>query len=158
MASPSLVAAQAALARARAEKAKQHYQQAQTTTASPGQMVVLLYDGALRFARSACKALDERNLEAAHHAICRVQDILQELDVTLDDNAGAVAVNLHRIYDYCVRRLIDANIRKDAAPIVEVIGHLESMLTAWQTAVAAVENTGTAGNADGAQVRIAGTK
>ena len=154
MSSPSLLATQAALARANAEKAKQHYQQTQTMTVSPGHIIILLYDGALRFLRRARIALDEGNLEATHNAICRAQDIVLELDATLDDKGGAVALNLHRIYEYCLRRLIDANMRKEAEPITEVILYLEQLVAAWRQAVATVETTGTSGNADGAQIHM----
>ncbi|SRR5579884_1242119 len=154
MSSPSLLAAQAALARATAEKAKQRYQQTQATTVTPGQVIILLYDGALRFLRRACMALDDGDLEAAHNMICRAQDIVLELDATLDDKGGAVALNLHRIYAYCLRQLIEGNMRKEAGPITEVIQHLEQLVAAWRQAVASVETTGTSGNTDGAQIHM----
>lgn len=152
--STPLSTAAAALARAQAQRATQQYQQAKTLTVSPGQLVVLMYEGALRFLRQAHQALDEHQVETAHTSICRAQDILAELDATLDDKGGAVAVNLHRIYDYCLRRLVTANIAKDAALIAEVIGHIEPLLDVWRTAVAAVETTGTSGMASGAPVLL----
>lgn len=150
-----LSAAAAALARSQAQRATQQYQQAKTLTVSPGQLVILMYEGALRFLRQAHQAVDAGQMEMAHTSICRVQDILAELDATLDDKGGAVAVNLHRVYDYCLRRLITANVAKDAAIIVEVIGHIEPLLDVWREAVAAVETTGTSGLANGTPVHLA---
>ncbi len=132
----SLAQAQAQVARARA---KQQYQQAQTLTVTPGQLVVLLYDGVLRFARRARLALEDRTYEAAHNALIRAQAIINELDATLNDDAGAISVNLHRIYAYCLQRLVEANVKKDAAPIGEVITHFETLLAAWRQAVAEVD-------------------
>ncbi len=129
MTTPTL--AQAA-ARARAQ---QQYQQAQALTVTPGQLVVLLYDGVLRFARRARLALADRNYEAAHNALCRTQAIIAELDATLNDEAGAIATNLHRIYAYCLQRLIEANVQKDAERVGEVITHFEALLEAWRQAV-----------------------
>lgn len=154
MTSPAIAAATAALARANAQRASAQYQQGQTLTVSRGQLIVLLYDGALRFLRRARLAIANQEIEAAHTAICRAEDILAELDATLDDSAGAVATNLHRIYAYCLQRLIAANVAKDAQPIGEVMAYLEALLAAWRQAVAATETTGTPGNADGAQVQV----
>ncbi len=141
--------ANAALAAVQAQRARQHYQQAQALTVSPGQLVVLLYDGALKFMRRARMALDDRQLEVAHNAICRAQNIIVELDSTLDDRAGNVSEDLHRIYDYCYRRLIEANMSKDPAPLGEVIAHFEALLETWRQVVSAHDATGTPGNASG---------
>ena len=153
MTTSNMTAAQSALARASAARATKQYQQAQTLTVTPGQLVVLMYDGVLRFARRARLALADGKYEAAHNALCRTQDIIAELDATLDDSAGAIATNLHRLYDYCNRRLIEANVSKNADLVGEVIMHFEPLLEAWRVAVATVDQTGKAGNADGVQVQ-----
>lgn len=134
-------AAQAALARAKAARAQQQYQQTQAQTVSPGQLVVMLYDGVLRFSRRARTALAAHDYEAAHNALCRAQDIIAELDATLDDRAGAISTNLHRIYQYCLLRLVEANIQKDLAPLDEVIGHFAALSETWRQVVAAVEQS-----------------
>jgi flagellar secretion chaperone FliS len=136
MAISSLAQAQAQAARARAT---QQYQQAQTLTVTPGQLVVLLYDGVLRFARRARMALADHNFEAAHNALVRTQDIITELDATLNDDAGAISTNLHRIYAYCLQRLIEANVKKDADLVGEVITHFEALLASWREAVSEVD-------------------
>ena len=135
----NLAAAQAALARAQAARASAQYQQGQTLTVSPGQLVILLYEGAQRFVRRARAALAEGEMEQVHGAICRVQDIIAELDATLDDRAGAISLNLHRIYEYLMRRLITANVAKDDAALAEVLQHLEGLTDAWRSAIEQVE-------------------
>lgn len=144
----------AALARAKAHRATAHYQQSQILTVTPGRLVILLYDGAQRFLRRALLALDNGEVEVAHHAICRTQEIIAELDATLDDRAGAISTNLHRIYDYLLRQLIDANTTKKAAIVDEVLQYVASLAEAWHTAVADVEGTGSSGLADGVQVYV----
>jgi flagellar protein FliS len=141
--------ARAALAQVQAQRATRNYQQAQALTVTPGQLVILLYEGALKFMRRARQALDERDLEAAHNALCRAQEIVIELDATLDARGGSVTENLHRVYDYCYRQLVQANVAKDPAPVDEIIGHFEQLLEAWRQAVAAVETTGQPGSTGG---------
>jgi flagellar secretion chaperone FliS len=146
--------AQAALARAKAARVQQQYQQTQAQTVSPGQLVVMLYDGVVRFGRRARAALESRDYEAAHNALCRVQDIISELDATLDDRAGAISTNLHRIYQYCLLRLVEANVQKDLAPLDEVIGHFVALAETWRAAIKSVEGAGTTGQADGVGVEV----
>lgn len=149
----TLAAAQAALARANAQRATAHYQEGQTLTVSPGQLVILLYEGALRFLRRARIAIDSGDIEASHQAIRRAQDIIFELDATLDPETGAIATNLHRIYEYCLRRLVEANMLKSVEPIGEVIGYCEVLADAWREAVKQVDSSGTPGNAGGLQIQ-----
>jgi flagellar protein FliS len=144
-----LAAAQATLARSRAT---QQYQQTQTLTVTQGQLVVMLYEGVLRFCQAARQAVQEGQIEPTHQALCRAQDIINELDATLNLDAGTVAINLHRLYRYCVRRLIEANVNKDPTPIDEVLLHFTTLLEAWRQAVAVHDQTGQAGNAEGVQV------
>jgi flagellar secretion chaperone FliS len=151
----SLASAQSAFARARAQRAMQQYQQVQTLTVTPGQLVILLYDGAIRFLHRARQATEEHQIEAAHNTLLRAEDIIAELDATLDETKGGEIVeNLHSLYLYCYRKLIEANMNKQVPPIDEVIGILESLLDAWRTAVAEFENQGTPGNADGMQIEF----
>ncbi len=146
---------QAALARANAQRATARYQQGQTLTVTPGRLIILLYDGALRFLRRGRIALENHEIEVAHNAIRRAQDIVAELDATLDDRAGAISTNLHEIYAYLLRRLIAANLAKDGTIIDEVIAHLESLAESWRDAVAAVERTGTSGiTENGVQINV----
>lgn len=96
----------------------------------------MLYQGALRFVTSAIGAIENRDLPLAHDRLVKAQAILTELTVSLDrERGGQVANNLASIYEYLNRLLIDANLRKDAAPAREVQRFLRELLPAWQEAV-----------------------
>ena len=113
------------------------YQTQAIMTASPGQLVLLLYDGALRFLSLAHVALEAGNndltrFEVTNRNLQRAQNIIAELKGTLNHDAGgAVAANLDRLYDYFNRRLIQANFKKELAPVVEVEGLLRELRDAW---------------------------
>lgn len=113
------------------------YQRQSILTASPGQLVVMLYDGALRFMAMARESFklptnDYHRIEHIHNSLLRAQAILRELQATLNHEAGGeVAANLDRLYDYHIRRLDDANRRKDEAPIIEVEHLVGQLRDAW---------------------------
>ena len=111
----------------------QVYRQTQALTAAPGELVVTLYRGAVRFASAAADAIDARDLQGAHNNLVRAQAIVSELMETLDfERGGELAHNLLVIYDYLNRRLVEANLRKDAAVAREVEQHLRELLPAWE--------------------------
>lgn len=111
------------------------YRRAQTETAEPGELVVMLYKGAISFLQRALLALQQKDYQAAHANIVRAQEILAELNATLDASAGDLATNLSRIYDYAYWRLVEANCRKDQAPVEEVLGILQDLLPSWEEAM-----------------------
>jgi flagellar secretion chaperone FliS len=116
--------------------AHQVYRQTQAQTAAPGELVVMLYRGAVRFVSSAVEAIENKDLPAAHNALVRAQAIITELHQTLDaDRGGDIARNLAALYDFMNGRLIEANIRKDAAAAREVEALLRELLPAWEAAV-----------------------
>ena len=104
-------------------------------TASPGHLVLMLYDGALHSLALAHEAFDRspedpRRLEVINHQLQKTQMILSELQGVLNFEAGGeVAALLNRLYDYYNRRLLEANLRKQVAPVIEVerlVGQLRS--------------------------------
>ncbi len=113
------------------------YQTQSILTASPGQLVLLMYDGALRFMNQAraAFALPEDNLsriQSINTALLRAQAVIAELRANLDLKAGGeLAVNLDRLYDYHLRRLQEANLRKDEAPLAEVERLVRSLREGW---------------------------
>ncbi len=107
------------------------YSSVQAQTAPRGSLVVMLYEGAIRFTRSAVEALARQDLENAHLGLVKAQEIVSELRSTLDHSAGNVADRLDSIYEYLHRQLVDANIRKDPAPAEEVARVLADLLPAW---------------------------
>jgi len=106
-------------------------------TASPGQLVLMLYDGALRslgLARAALERNDDdpRRLEVVNTQLIKAQAIIGELQDTLNHEAGGeFAATMHRLYDYYNRRLLEANLRKQAAPVAEVERLLREVRDAW---------------------------
>lgn len=119
----------------------QSYQQVATRTASPGQLVLMLYEGAIRFLERAHAgfALEDpvESNTAINNNILRAQDIIRELDFSLNlEQGGDLAAQLRRLYDYFDRRLLEANLRKDAEGITEVIQRLTVLRDAWATMLA----------------------
>ena len=106
-------------------------------TAGPGQLVLMLYDGALRALSIAQDGFsrppeDIRRYEIINAQLLKAQAIIGELQDTLDhQQGGEFAATMHRLYDYYNRRLTDANIRKQVAPVVEVEKLLREVRNAW---------------------------
>lgn len=115
--------------------AYQVYRQTQAQTAAPGELVVMLYRGAVRFVNTAIAAIEARDIENAHTNLVRTQAIIAELLETVDlDKGGSIARQLISIYEYLNHRLIEANLRKDAEPAREVERYLRDLLPAWEEA------------------------
>lgn len=106
-------------------------------TASPGQLVLMLYDGALRFLGQAQAAFatdpaTPKRIETINAAILRAQNILIELQSNLDHQAGGqYAADLARLYDYYLRRLLEANLQKRREPVDEVERLLRQLRDGW---------------------------
>ncbi len=110
------------------------YREVQVLTAPPERLVLLLYEGGVRFLEEAEGALEKGDLVKAHERLVRVQDILTELIAALDFNYE-VAHNLYALYDYFRRRLIEANLKKDVGAVREVLGFLKDLRDTWRVAV-----------------------
>lgn len=108
------------------------YRRIATETADPVELVLMLYRGAIRNLEVAEAALERRDTSQAHQSLVKTQDIVAELMGTLNLDAGEVAYSLHSLYDYMQRRLLVANLRKDAAPVAEVRGMLTELLETWE--------------------------
>jgi flagellar protein FliS len=112
------------------------YQQVATQTAPPGQLVLMLYEGAIRFLE---RALGGFNLEdpaefnqTISNNILRAQDIIFELNVTLNiEEGGELAATLRQLYDYMGRKLMEANLHKDPAPLKDVAQRITVLRDAW---------------------------
>lgn len=112
------------------------YKNMQIQTATPGQLILMLYEGAIKFCKLAKKGIEEKNLMDANKYLIKVQDIITELMISLDMKAGGeIAKNLYSLYDYMLRRLLDANIKKSAEIVDEVQGLIEELKDAWAEAV-----------------------
>ena len=107
-------------------------------TASPGQLVLMLYDGALKALHGARGAFamsneDPRRIEIINTQLLKAQAIISELQSTLNLDAGdgKFAREMHRLYDYYLRRLMEANLRKNEQPVAEVERLLLEVRNAW---------------------------
>lgn len=114
------------------KQAAQQYRTTQVGTADPARLVLMMYDGAIRFARQGAEAIREADIEAANTNLGRAQDIVTELTGALNLETGEIAVHLQQMYDYIGRQLVAANVKKDEAPLAEAIELLHELRDTWQ--------------------------
>jgi|1185.fasta_scaffold24718_4 flagellar protein FliS len=112
--------------------AKQAYTSSAVMTAPPQQLVVMLYDGAIRFLRQSAAGMRVGNREVALNRMQRAEAIIDELNVSLDMSQGEVATRLRSIYLFCRRHLNEALIERDADKIDQVTRLLADLREAWQ--------------------------
>ncbi|MGI6129984.1 MAG: flagellar export chaperone FliS [bacterium] len=114
-------------------RAYSQYQKMQVNTASPGQLILMLYDAAIRWAEEGAAAFRVRELERGHGLLVRAQEAISELATGLNMEAGgAIAENLAQLYDYAYRRLVEANVKKDPGAADETAELLSSLRDAWE--------------------------
>lgn len=112
------------------------YKTAQVTSASRGQVLILLYEAAIQHCKKAQTAIEAKDLVAKGTHIGKVHDIVNELATTLDHKiGGAIAQDLERLYNFMIEQLIQANSQNAVAPIAAVQKLLETLLDAWRVAV-----------------------
>ncbi len=109
------------------------YQETAVTTQSKDRLVVMLYDGAIKFSKQAISEIEAGNHEAKGKYINKAIDIINELNVVLDvDAGGEVAVNLRKLYLFMNNHLAQANIKRDPQMIREVITLMEELNQSWK--------------------------
>ena len=114
------------------------YRQIATQTAPPGQLVLMLYEGILRYLERSlpgftCPDPAQANM-LIHNNLQRAQEIVRELSLALDlEKGGQFAHTLRRLYDYFDRRLTESNLRKNRQGVDEVIRHVTILRDAWAT-------------------------
>jgi flagellar secretion chaperone FliS len=107
------------------------YRQGAVLTASPEQLVVMLYDGARRFLYQAATATRNGDVQLAHEKLRRAEAIIVHLRETLDMDQGEVAARLQAIYLFCDRHLNEARVERNPEKIDEVSSLLAELRTAW---------------------------
>ena len=121
------------------------YAQTQIQSATPLQLIALLYDRAVQSTLTARDAMSRGDIPTRRAAVNKVLEIIAELQNTLDpERGGAVAVELERIYMYIVKRLLDAVQTQTCEPLDEVHGILGTLRDAWQKI--AYQTPGSAGD------------
>lgn len=112
------------------------YRQIATKTAPPGQLILMLYEGALRSLERALPGFDHDDPAEAntivHNNLQRAQEIIRELNLALNmEKGGEFAATLRRLYDYFEHRLWQSNLKKERGGVEEVIRHLTVLRNAW---------------------------
>lgn len=109
------------------------YKQNQIQSASPKDLVILLYEGCIKKIRLAELALEENRLDLVNENLIKAQDIITELSNTLDmDKGGEIAESLDSLYDYLLNELYQANIHKDSDKMVYVREQMTELLESWK--------------------------
>ncbi|MCC8191350.1 MAG: flagellar export chaperone FliS [Planctomycetes bacterium] len=123
--------------------ARNQYLKTQIETASKEQLVVMLFDGIIRFTELARTAMREKRIEDTHHLLMRAQAIVMELICTVDKEAGGeVAANMMSLHAYAFNCLIVANLKKDEGKIDEVQKIYRELREAWTGAMGVLGLTG----------------
>lgn len=108
------------------------YRRTEVQSRSPLELVVMLYDGALRFMREAKAGLEARDVKRRADAISRTLAIIAELQNTLDMKAGGdIAASLDQLYVFVRNRLIEASTRQDPAPLDAALAVMTNLRDAW---------------------------
>lgn len=107
------------------------YKNSKVLTASPAELTLMLYEGAIKFCNIAILAIEQKDIEKAHIHIVKAQKIIDHFRQTLDMHY-AVAQDFERVYVYLAQRLSEANIKKDAEILEEVNTHLRAMRDTWK--------------------------
>ena len=100
-------------------------------TASPAELTLMLYEGAIKFANLAIAGIEEKDIQKAHTNIMKVERIIEEFQATLN-HKYPVAKDFDNVYNYLLIRLKEANIKKDKEIMEEVLKHLRTMRDTWK--------------------------
>jgi flagellar secretion chaperone FliS len=111
----------------------QKYQQSSVQTAPPGQLLVMLYDGAIRFTKAGIEGIESRDYEKANYNLQKAQVIIHEFIASLNFDYP-ISNNLMQVYEYMLYQLIQSNTYKKAASANEVLGYLMELRESWAKA------------------------
>lgn len=100
-------------------------------TASPAELTLMLYEGAIKFCNIAIIGIEQGNIQKAHDNIMKVQRIIEEFQITLNFDY-AIANDYNTVYNYLIKRLRQANCDKDKAILEEVNAHIHTLRDAWK--------------------------
>lgn len=110
------------------------YKQNSVTTASPGELTLMLYNGCLKFLTKAKSAINDRNIEQRNYNVQRSQAIISELMTTLNMDIE-ISKQMLPLYEYMNHRLVEANIQNDVSIIEEVEGLVTEFRDTWKEVI-----------------------
>lgn len=113
----------------------QTYQQNSVTTASPQELTLMLYNGCLKFIKLGKRAMDEGSIQEKNTNLIKAQAIIQEFLITLNRDVE-ISEGLAQLYEYIYRRLVEANMRNDAAILEEAEDQVRELRDTWKEAMA----------------------
>lgn len=117
------------------------YNNSKVLTASPAELTLMLYEGAIKFCNVAIMAVEKKDIQKAHMNIVKVENIVNYLQSTLDMKYP-VSEDFDRIYTYLQQRLVWANVKKDPEILNEVCNHLRSLRDTWKEVMAKSQHKG----------------
>ncbi|MBG9940488.1 flagellar export chaperone FliS [Brevibacillus formosus] len=123
------------------QNAAQTYQSNQVTTATPADLTLMLYNGALKFIKQAKVALEEKDVIKSHEASLKVQNILYELMSTLNSDYE-ISKEFAKLYEYMLQRTIEANMHKDVNILLEVEDLFIQFRDTWKEAMLLAKKQG----------------
>lgn len=107
------------------------YQGTKINTASPAELTLMLYEGAIKFCNKATYALEDNNIQKVNENLIKAQKIIMELRSTLDFKYS-VSKDFELVYDYIYRRLVEANIKKDKEILEDALRYIREMRDTWK--------------------------
>lgn len=107
------------------------YLRSKVMTATPAELTLMLYEGAIKFVNKAIMSIEKDDVMGAHNNLMKNQRIIEELRASLD-HKYPVAKEFDTVYEYILRRLVEANIKKDKDILEEVLEHLRTMRDTWK--------------------------
>ncbi len=115
------------------------YLRSKILTASKAELTLMLYDGCIKFCNIAAQCMRDKDIEGANTNVKKAEAIIDEFLITLD-HKYPVAADFEKVYTYCKKRLIEANIKKDPAIVEEVLDHMRVMRETWKQVMALTAN------------------
>ncbi len=125
------------------QTAYKQYKQVQVKTANREKLLIMLYQGCVKFLRLAKKGIKDENIQDANNFIIKSQNIIRELMNTLDrEKGGELANNLYNLYDFMYRQLIEANVNKDVEKVEVVENMMLELLDSWKQIITGKQDKG----------------
>ena len=120
-------------------QAYSQYNNSKILTASPAELTLMLYDGAIKFCNIAIMAIEKNDVMKAHTYIVKTENIIEEFQATLN-HKYPVAKDFDNVYKYIYNRLIEANVQKDKDILEEVLVHLRTLRDTWKEVMKITHN------------------